>query len=84
MAIEICSRFNSAARNCFQEASSIFQSINSDFSQWQDERGQSVKQIVDDEKKQFQIVVNEANNVSDALRKIEMLADKVEKVSRKM
>lgn len=83
MALDISSHFNSAARGCFQEASSIFQSIEGDFGQWQDVKGQNARKVVDGERKQFQAIVEEAKNVRSAMREIETLADKVESISRK-
>ena len=83
MILEISSSFNSAARSCFQEASSIFQSIDGEFGQWQDAKGKNAKRVVDGEKKQFQIVVDEAKNVRSILKEIETIAEKVESISRK-
>lgn len=83
MTLEIRSSFNTAVRSCFHEASSIFQSIEGEFSQWQDSKGQKVQRIIENEKKQFQLVLNEAKNVRNALKEIEAVAEKVEGISRK-
>ena len=78
MAIDLSTKFNTAARGCFQEVASIFQSIDADFAQWQDSKGRNAKEVVEGERKQFQVIVDEAKNVRTFLREIEELAEKVE------
>lgn len=83
MTLEIQTNFRIELHDCLSKANAGFKAIRAEFSSWEDQKGKIAQEKINAESSKYKAVSETGKSVLNIMREIEIIAEKVESISRK-